>query len=141
SCSVLFRRNEHSAATLDEAYPQIMNGQPTPLHAFSWEQVEKERLDLLFLATPHETSWKLVPEALERGLKIIDLSGAWRLKDQANRRIYQLAQNPAEAETMKKSVYGSPELHSGAIRGSKLVANPGCYATSVILALAPFAKN
>src|SRR3954467_6021594 len=82
--SVLFRREEHSAKTLDEAYPQFMNGRPTPLHAFSWEQVEKERLDLLFLATPHETSWEMVPEGLKRGLKIIDLSGAWRLKDVNN---------------------------------------------------------
>ena len=141
SAAVLFRRGEHSAATLDEAYPQIMNGQPTPLHAFSWEQVEKEKIELLFLATPHETSWEMAPEGLQRGLKIIDLSGAWRLKDEANRKIYKLEENSMTAETMKKSVYGSPELNGNAIRGSKLVANPGCYATSVILALAPFAKN
>jgi len=139
SGSVLFRRGEHSAATLDEAYPQIMNGQPTPLHAFSWEQVEKEKLDLLFLATPHETSWELVPEGLRRGLKVIDLSGAWRLKDEANRKIYKLVESAVSDATLKQSVYGSPELHGATIRGSKLVANPGCYATSVILALAPFA--
>lgn len=141
SASVLFRRGEHSAATLDEAYPQIMNGQPTPLHAFSWEQVEKEKVDLLFLATPHETSWELVPEGLRRGLKVIDLSGAWRLKDEANRKIYKLVESAVSVATLKQSVYGSPELHGATIRGSKLVANPGCYATSVILALAPFAKN
>ena len=141
SGAVLFRRGEHSATTLDEAYPQVMNGQPTPLHAFSWEQVEREKIQLLFLATPHETSWEMVPEGLKRGIKIIDLSGAWRLKDESNRSVYKLEESTATAETMKKSVYGSPELNAAAIRGSKLVANPGCYATSVILALAPLVKN
>ena len=140
SASLLFRRGEGSA-TLDEAYPQIMNGQPTPLHPFSWEQVEKEKLDLLFLATPHETSWEMVPEGLQRGLKIVDLSGAWRLKDGSNRAVYKLTENAITDATMKQSVYGSPELNSAAIRMAKLVANPGCYSTSVILALAPFAKN
>ena len=141
SGSVLFRRGEHSAATLDEAYPQVMNGRPTPLHAFSWDQVEREKIELLFLATPHETSWELVPEGLKRGIKIIDLSGAWRLKDEGNRSVYKLEESAESAETMKKSVYGSPELNAATIRGSKLVANPGCYATSVILALAPLVKN
>jgi N-acetyl-gamma-glutamyl-phosphate reductase len=140
SDAVLFRRDEHSAKTLDEAYPQFMNGRPTPLHAFSWQQVEKEKVELLFLATPHETSWEMAPEGLKRGLKIIDLSGAWRLKDEANRSVYKLAESATSTQTMKEAVYGSPELHGGEIRSAKLVANPGCYSTSVILALAPLVK-
>jgi N-acetyl-gamma-glutamyl-phosphate reductase len=140
SAAVLFRREAQGAQTLDEIYPRSMNGKPTPLHTFSWEQVASEKLDLLFLATPHETSWEMVPEGLKRGLKIIDLSGAWRLKDEANRSVYKLAESAAADATMKESVYGSPELHNEAIRGAKLVANPGCYSTSVILALAPLVK-
>ncbi len=139
--SMLFRREESGAKTLDEIYPRSMNGRPTPLHAFSWEQVEKEKIDLLFLATPHETSWEMVPEGLERGLKIIDLSGAWRLKNAVNREVYKLEENGTTGATMKQAVFGSPELHSDEIRGAKLVANPGCYSTSVILALAPLVKG
>ena len=139
--TVLFTRNENAASTLDEAYPQVMNGRPTPLVPFSWQKVQDAKIELLFLATPHEASWELVPEGLERGLKLIDLSGAWRLKDERNRRIYKLNDSDISAQAMKSSIYGSPELNASAIKGSKLVANPGCYATSVILALAPLVKN
>ena len=86
--TVLFTRNESAVSTLDEVYPQSMNGRPTPLVPFSWQQVQDAELELLFLATPHETSWEMVPEGLKRGLKIIDLSGAWRLKSAGNREIY-----------------------------------------------------
>lgn len=141
SDAVLFTRNESATATLDEAYPQVMNGRPTPLLPFSWERAKQEKIELLFLATPHEASWELAPEGLKRGIKIIDLSGAWRLKDPANREVYKLQESDASSETMKKSVYGSPELRGVEIAGVDLVANPGCYATSVILALAPLVKN
>lgn len=141
SAALLFRREAQGAQTLDEIYPRSMNGRPTPLHTFSWEQVESEKLDLLFLATPHEASWEMVPEGLKRGLKIIDLSGAWRLKDEANRKVYMLEESAVSGATMKRSVYGSPELHGDEIRGAQLVANPGCYSTSVILALAPLVRN
>jgi N-acetyl-gamma-glutamyl-phosphate reductase len=137
---ILFTRNEDSAATLDQAYPHIMNGHRTPLHQFSWEAVAREKIELLFLATPHEASWNLVPEALSQGLRVVDLSGAWRLRDEKNRAVYNLPTSDTAQARMKEAVYGSPELHSAEIQKANLVANPGCYATSVILALAPLVK-
>jgi N-acetyl-gamma-glutamyl-phosphate reductase len=70
---------------------------------------------------------------------VIDLSGAWRLKDHVNRAVYRLTDvNPKHAvELQAEAVYGCPELHRDKIRQARLVANPGCYATSIILALAP----
>jgi N-acetyl-gamma-glutamyl-phosphate reductase len=93
----------------------------------------------LFLATPHEASRSLVPEALARGLRVIDLSGAWRLKQAQHRAIYGFQDEDAvtAAELTEKAVYGLPELNGDRIPQATLVANPGCYATSVILALAP----
>jgi N-acetyl-gamma-glutamyl-phosphate reductase len=93
----------------------------------------------LFLATPHEQSREWVPEALDRGLKVIDLSGAWRLTDAANRAVYAFEDDGTElaAATQAQAVYGMPELHRNEIAGARLVANPGCYATSVILPLKP----
>jgi N-acetyl-gamma-glutamyl-phosphate reductase len=93
----------------------------------------------LFLATPHEVSRSLVPEALARGLRVIDLSGAWRLKQAQHRAIYDFHDEDAvtAAELTEKAVYGLPELNADRIPDAALVANPGCYATSVILALAP----
>jgi N-acetyl-gamma-glutamyl-phosphate reductase len=96
-------------------------------------------VQLLFLATPHEVSRSLVPEAIAQGLRVIDLSGAWRLKQAQHRAIYSFhdADAVTAAELTAKAVYGLPELNGDCIAAAQLVANPGCYATSVILALAP----
>ena len=96
-------------------------------------------MEILFLATPHEQSREWVPDALEHGLKVIDLSGAWRLTEAANRAVYAFEDDGTElaAATQAQAVYGMPELHRKEIAGARLVANPGCYATSVILPLKP----
>ncbi len=110
--------------------------------AFDWTQLQRERIDILFLATPHEQSRAWVPEALAHGLRVVDLSGAWRLQCDRNRSVYQLEDKQPElaARLQKEAVYGSPELHGPAIARAQLVANPGCYATSLILALAPLLR-
>jgi N-acetyl-gamma-glutamyl-phosphate reductase len=109
------------------------------MQPFSWPALEEGGVELLFLATPHAVSRELVPEAIERGLRIVDLSGAWRLKQEQNRAIYGFTDLDAKAaaELTERAVYGLPELNAGQIPAARLVANPGCYATSVILALAP----
>src|SRR4029077_13142900 len=94
------------------------------------------------LATPHEASRSLVPEAVAQGLRVIDLSGAWRLKKAHNRAVYGFndADAATAAELTEKAVYGLPELNADRIPDAALVANPGSYATSVILALAALLK-
>ncbi len=106
---------------------------------FSWDLLTDLEVDVLFLATPHEQSREWVPEALARGIKVIDLSGAWRLTEAANRAVYAFEdKNEAlAASTQAEAVYGLPELHRAKIAGARLIANPGCYATSVILPLRP----
>jgi N-acetyl-gamma-glutamyl-phosphate reductase len=73
---------------------------------------------------------------------VIDLSGAWRLKDARNRAVYGFTDKDAEKARIwdESAVYGLPELNRAAIPKAKLLANPGCYATSVILGLAPLAR-
>jgi N-acetyl-gamma-glutamyl-phosphate reductase len=109
------------------------------LAPFSWEVLQDRAIELLFLATPHDLSRELVPEARARGLRVVDLSGAWRLKDPDLRKVYGF--KDANEETAAKldadAVYGLAELSADEIVSAGLVANPGCYATSVILALAP----
>jgi N-acetyl-gamma-glutamyl-phosphate reductase len=113
---------------------------------FSWEMLASRGVKVLFLATPHEQSREWVPEALAHGLRIIDLSGAWRLTEASNRAVYAFEDDgPTVAASIKqkaaaiqaKAVYGMPELHREQIANTQLVANPGCYATSVILPLRP----
>jgi N-acetyl-gamma-glutamyl-phosphate reductase len=111
------------------------------VRSFSWPSLKQSGVELLFLATPHAVSRELVPEAIARAVRIVDLSGAWRLKEEEHRAVYGFKDANAEAaaELTERAVYGLPELKPNAaqIPSAALVANPGCYATSIILALAP----
>ncbi len=140
------RMDEKDAARggvpLEEIHPQLAdnNGSRSlKVEPFSWERLKDHGVEVLFLATPHEQSREWVPEALKHGLRVVDLSGAWRLKDARNRAVYAFEDEGAKVAvaTQAKAVYGMPELHREEIAGAKLVANPGCYATSVILAVRP----
>jgi len=133
---------EHGGVSLTEIHPQLAGNDGASglkLEPFSWELLGTLEVDVLFMATPHEQSREWVPEALKRGMRVIDLSGAWRLTDAANRAVYAFAEEDSElaAATQAHAVYGMPELHREQIAGARLVANPGCYATSVILPLKP----
>ena len=133
---------ERGGIPLAEIHPQLAdnNGRGNlKLEPFSWELLADRGVKVLFLATPHEQSREWVPEALSKGLRIIDLSGAWRLKEAGNRAVYAFHDEGSKlaASTQGQAVYGMPELHRSQIAGARLVANPGCYATSVILAVRP----
>ena len=141
---VLLKRSQNhgSAADLADVFPALSGNGGYPLHARWWPELKRQGVELLFLATPHEVSRALVPEAIAQGLRVIDLSGAWRLKQEGHRAIYGFEDSDTTlaAELTQRAVYGLPELNSPRIAEATLVANPGCYATSVILALAPLMK-
>jgi N-acetyl-gamma-glutamyl-phosphate reductase len=141
---VLVSRENGSGATtnLADVFPALSGNGGYPLQPLSWEKLKQQGVELLFLATPHETSRSLVPKAMAQGFRVIDLSGAWRLKQVQHRAVYdfQDADSVTAAELTQKAVYGLPELNADRIAGATLVANPGCYATSVILAVAPLLK-
>ncbi len=136
---LLRRETEKSTMNLDEIYPQIAGNGGYPMEPFAWDKLEAAGVELLFMATPHELSREMIPEAIRRGLRVVDLSGAWRLKQAEHRAVYKF--EDADASVAAKldalAVYGSPELHREQVRQAQLVANPGCYATSIILGLAP----
>ncbi len=138
---ILLGRGE--PVTLTALHPQLAglpHANSLTVAPFDWNGIDG--IDTLFLATPHEQSREFVPQALAHGIRVVDLSGAWRLQCDQNRAIYKLTDaDAALASTIQsEAVYGSPELHGEAIKTTRLVANPGCYATSVILALAPVLK-
>ena len=94
-----------------------------------------ERSDVVFTALPHKTAMGVVPEFLAAGCRVIDLSADYRLKDQA---VYEKWYQPhSSPELLARAVYGLPELYRDQLAGAALVANPGCYPTSVALGLAP----
>jgi N-acetyl-gamma-glutamyl-phosphate reductase len=136
---MLQRSGEAVASNLADMYPAISGNGGYPMQPLSWTEIQRQKIELLFLATPHEVSRALVPEAIARGMRVVDLSGAWRLREAQHRAVYGFQDTNAvtAAELTEKAVYGLPELNSDRLPSAALVANPGCYATSVILALAP----
>ena len=139
---LLLRREEGKAQDLAESFPALSGNGGYALEPFSIERLKQAGGDLLFLATPHELSRSLVPEIVRQGIRVVDLSGAWRLQAQKHRAVYGFTDADAQAavEVMKQAVYGLPELHKAEIAAAPVVANPGCYATSVILGLAPLVE-
>jgi N-acetyl-gamma-glutamyl-phosphate reductase len=144
---VLFTREgdaaESAGPSLDDLYPHISGNGGYPMEPFHWDTLRARGINLLFLATPHEVSREWTPEAVRQGIHVIDLSGAWRLASPASRAVYAFHdQDPEAAEQLTaQAVYGIPELHREQLREASLVANAGCYATSIILALAPLVRS
>ncbi|MFQ5913602.1 MAG: N-acetyl-gamma-glutamyl-phosphate reductase [Nitrospinota bacterium] len=96
--------------------------------------------DLVFTALPHKSAMNAVAKILASGKKVVDFSADFRLKDPA---AYEKWYGTRHTETalLQQAVYGLPELHREAIREARLVANPGCYPTGAILALAPLLRE
>jgi N-acetyl-gamma-glutamyl-phosphate reductase len=95
--------------------------------------------DVVFLALPHGVSMNIAPVFLLAGKKVIDLSADYRLQ---NIKTYETWYGKHSSENiLKDAVYGIPELYRQEIKKTSLVANPGCYPTSIILGLAPALKN
>ena len=92
--------------------------------------------DIVFLALPEAASAELAPKLLERGVRVIDLSGAFRIREDADRQKWY----PATAALPAGTVYGMTEGRQASIKDARLVSNPGCYPTAAVLALEPLAK-
>lgn len=108
------------------------------------EKLETHRVasacDLVFVALPHTEAANVVSALVEEGVRVIDFSADFRLKDPAVYEEWYSVPHPAP-QLLGKAVYGLPELNREKIRGADIVANPGCYPTSAILALAPVIKK
>jgi len=100
-----------------------------------WLKIKKD-CELVFLALPHTVSMKFVPKLLSLGKKVIDLSADYRIiNPSVYEKFYKVTHE--DKPNLKGAIYGLPELYREKIKAAKLLANPGCYPTSVILALAP----
>ena len=105
------------------------------LSEINMEAIEKE-CDIVFTGLPHGASLDVVPELLEHGVKVIDLSGDFRYNDKAVYEKWYGIKHTHE-DLLHEAVYGLPEIYRERIKKSRIVANPGCYTTTSILALYP----
>ena len=101
---------------------------------------ELGNVDLAFSAMPHKASAEVILPLLKQGVKVIDISADFRLKDAGEYSVWYDFVHPGP-ELLKEAVYGLPEFYRSKIASARLVANPGCYPTGALLALAPLVKE
>ena len=133
----------HPAVALTATMSSAATSAPRPLPALAriWDEpvvpLDIDRLaasaEIVFLALPEAASAEVAPPLIARDVRVIDLSGAFRIRDDNDRRRWY----PATASLPPGVVYGLPERHAEAIRGARLVSCPGCYPTAALLALEP----
>jgi N-acetyl-gamma-glutamyl-phosphate reductase len=129
-------RDTNGNHCLSQLFPQLRGWGEAPLRSFSLDAVTASNAGTAFLATPHEVSADLAPKLLDAGLRVIDLSGAFRFASPETFSTWYRLPAP-HASRLGEAVYGLPELLATRLADAKLIANPGCYATSVVLALRP----
>ncbi|MCW8859844.1 MAG: N-acetyl-gamma-glutamyl-phosphate reductase, partial [Deltaproteobacteria bacterium] len=129
---------QHEGVPIDQVFPSLQGFCGLVCEPLNVALIAK-RVDLVFTALPHKSAMEVVPAFLQAGCRVVDLSADYRLKDQS---VYEhWYQTHSSPELLKKAVYGLPELYRQQLSGARLVANPGCYPTSVILGLTPLLKN
>jgi N-acetyl-gamma-glutamyl-phosphate reductase len=137
---VFYVRETQGANCLAELFPQLRGLGEAPLRPLSVDAITQSSAGTAFLATPHEVSAELAPVLLEAGLRVVDLSGAFRFRSAETFASWYKLPAP-HANWLGEAVYGLPELYSSDIATARIIANPGCYATSVILALRPLSES
>lgn len=131
--------SEQSAGKrLSDVFPALRNRYDTVLESLDAMKIA-EKADIIFTALPHTAAMAVVPVFLAAGKVIIDLSADYRLHDPEEYRAwYEPHLNP---HLLSEAVYGLPELRREEIAAARLIANPGCYPTSIILGLMPLLKE
>lgn len=122
----------------DRIYPSMTGWVDLLCEAYDVQKLA-DSVDLVFTALPHKLPMTLVPELLDKGLKVVDLSADFRFKDAE---IYEAHYQPHTAtDLLSKAVYGLSEVYDDQIKAAELVGNPGCYPTSILLPLLPLVKE
>lgn len=124
-----------SGESIADGFPHLTDVIRRPLDGVDPAEIAS-RADLVFTATPSGVSAKLVPSLLAAGLKVIDLSGDFRLKDGT---VYEeWYKHPAPpADLLEQAVYGMAEVYGEEVKGQNFISNPGCYPTATLLGLIP----
>ena len=133
---------EHAGKALTEVFPRFNKAAAVDGLQFMMPEIDAiaaTGAECVFLALPHGVAAEFAIPLLQRGLRVIDLSADFRLRDPAVYEEFYGAAHP-NPETLADAVYGMPEVHGEAIRDAKLVASPGCYPTSVLIPLIPLLK-
>lgn len=130
--------NSSTGKRVDDVYPWFKNSVEATYESYSAEAACSS--DIIFLALPSGEAMNIAPELLERGKKVVDLGGDFRLRDANTYQNYYTREHKA-VHLLSQAVYGLPEWNRDEIKKASLVANPGCYPTGAILPLIPLLKE
>ncbi len=129
---------QHEGRPMGAVFPNLRGVVSHTLEGLEVPRIADDS-DVVFLALPHGTALRVVPELLGAGVRVVDLGADFRLRDPtAYARWYK--QEHTAPELLGEAVYGLPELHRTRVRNARLVANPGCYPSAAVLALAPLVQ-
>ncbi|MDR0930558.1 MAG: N-acetyl-gamma-glutamyl-phosphate reductase [Clostridiales bacterium] len=132
---VMVTSRKYEGVMVSDVFGSLINKCALKFEAMDIAKVS-QKCDVVFTALPHGVSMKVVPQLIEAGLKVIDLSGDFRYKDyNVYEKWYGLEH--VSRELLEKSVYGLCEINREQIKNAQLIGNPGCYTTCSIMALAP----
>ncbi|WP_342027839.1 N-acetyl-gamma-glutamyl-phosphate reductase [Fictibacillus solisalsi] len=120
---------------IQSVYPHLNGLAEGTLQAIDHEKMP-EQVEVLFSSAPTGVSASLLPPLLDKGMRIIDLAGDYRLKKQGEYEQWY-KKEPPERKWVEKAVYGMPEYNRENIKSAQLIANPGCYPTAALLGLLP----
>ena len=134
--AITSRQAEHIA----DLHPSLLGRLDVRCEPFDADALAAKNVQVAFGCLPHGTSMESIPPLLDRGIRVIDLSADYRLRDA---KVYQewYKETHHDAKNLAHAVYGLPELYGDKLPGAKLVANPGCYPQTAILGLAPLVAN
>ena len=121
---------------LDEAHPSLFGRTSLRLEPFDADKLAARGVQCAFGCLPHGASMGALPRLLERGVRVVDLSADYRLRD-PNAYAQWYGESHGDLANLAQAVYGLPEVYGDDLPGAKLVANPGCYPQTAILGLAP----
>ncbi|MDD2388363.1 MAG: N-acetyl-gamma-glutamyl-phosphate reductase [Desulfobacterales bacterium] len=129
---------QYAGVRFDHVYPAMNGIVELECENFSVDRIS-EMADVVFMALPHKIPMQTVPELIDRGKKVVDLSADFRFRDVA---VYETYYQPhTAAKLLETSVYGLCEVYGDQIRTARLIGNPGCYPTSMLLPLIPLIKH
>ena len=135
----LFGSDKAASTPISHAHPRLRGVCELPINPISTEAIIQSGAEVAFLATPHQASHDLTPPLLDAGIKVFDLSAAFRFADAS---VYprHYGFTHARPDLLKRAVYGLAELNTDALATADLVGVAGCYPTSAILPIAPLAR-
>ena len=133
--------SSYAGKNIAEVFPEFLNKLEKKLINFNLDIISQDS-DLVFTALPHTVSMDIIPELLKKNVKVVDLSADYRIKNSmVYQEWYKKELNQMSKELLLEAVYGLPEIYLNKIKDASLVANPGCYPTSVILGIAPLLQH